>query len=174
MVDTHVKLTVVYRWRHSTGIKKARCQMTCNLQRQSRAGWEKNNKVKHILWCVRSQCLFSVQAWVYVFTSSDICYLVSCSLFLFPSTGSFFIILTPFPLYFSPVFLLSFLIQFELVPKVCKLSQEDHPDAIMSPSKQTSWEHMCMCVPVSVDRRFKSTQWQRIFLSLWIWHRGVL
>lgn len=65
----------------------------------SRADWE--NRQAHPVLYEESVFIF-VLAWVYVFTSSDVCYLLPYTLFLFPSACSFFIVLTP--TLFSPVF----------------------------------------------------------------------
>lgn len=128
--------------------------MTCNLQRHSRAHWEKNTSTS----CVCEDPVFIfVQAWVSVFTSPDVCSLVSYRLFLFPSACSFFIILA-LSLCFLSHSMLLFVIQFELVPKVCKLSQKDHPDVIMPASSRFPASTFCAHVCVLVDKRFKSRQ----------------
>lgn len=119
-IHLRVKLKVVYRWQHSTGIKRPDVRWHAIYKDTAEQAWGSH---AHPVVCEDPLFIY-VQAWVYVFTSSDVCYLVPCSLFLFPSTGSFFIVLPPFPPYFSFLFLLSFVIQFELVPKVCEVSQK--------------------------------------------------
>lgn len=115
----------------------------CYLQRHSRAGWGKH---KHILWWVRTDCLF-LPNWVYASTAPlQMSATWFPSVFFFSRNFSCFYILPSIRFFSAP----PCVIQFKLVLIVCRLSQHKHSrDVISSASsrfpERTFSVHLTLC-----------------------------